>query len=72
LGDLTFTANWRDSGADIPLGSIVPIKVEHLDHGIKWDYFFEIPAKDVSLTAELALDTTARKRIKFAALSAHL
>jgi hypothetical protein len=72
LGELSFTATWRDTSADIKVISVVPVKVEHLNHGIVWDYFLEIPAKDVPLTAELVVDATARERIKLAGLSAHL
>jgi hypothetical protein len=72
LGTLSFRANWKVKNPDLQLSAVVPTKVEHLNHGIRWNYFLEIPAKDIPLTAELAIGVTAREHIQLAAFSAHL
>ena len=72
LGTLSFGANWKVNNAGLQLSAIVPTKVEHLNHGIQWNYFLEISAKDIPLTAELAIGVTAREHIQLAAFSAHL
>jgi hypothetical protein len=72
LGTLSFGANWKTNSPDLQLSAVVPIKVEHLNHGIRWNYFLEIPAKDIPLTTELAIGVTARDHIQLAAFSAHL
>ena len=72
LGTLSFGANWKANNADLQLSAVVPTKVEHLNHGIRWNYFLEIPAKDIPLTAELAIGVTARDHIQLAVFSAHL
>jgi hypothetical protein len=72
LSTLSFTAGWRTNNADLQSSVIVPTKIEHLNHGIRWNYFLEIPAKDITLTAELAIAVTARDRIRLATFTAHL
>jgi hypothetical protein len=72
LGTLSFGANWKVNSTDLMPNAVVPAKVEHLNHGIRWNYFLEIPAKDIPLTAELAIGVTARDHIKLAFFSAHL
>jgi hypothetical protein len=72
LGTLPFGANWKVNNADLQLSAVVRTKVEHLNRGIQWNYFLEISAKDIPLTAELAKGVTAREHIQLAAFSAHL
>jgi hypothetical protein len=72
LGTLSFGTNWKVNNPDLQLTDVVPTKVEHLNHGIRWNYFLEIPAKDIPLTAELAIGVTARDHIQLTAFSAHL
>jgi hypothetical protein len=72
LGALSFGTNWKANTPDLQLSAVVPTKVEHLNHGIRWNYFLEIPAKDIPLTTELAIGVTARDHIQVAAFSAHL
>jgi hypothetical protein len=72
LGTLSFGADWKTNNPDAQLSAVVPIKVEHLNRGIRWNYFLEIPAKDIPLTDELAISVTARDHIQLAAFSAHL
>jgi hypothetical protein len=72
LGTLSFGANWKANNPDLQLSAVVPTKVEHVNHGIRWNYFLEIPAKDIPLTTELAIAVTSREHIQLAALSAHL
>jgi hypothetical protein len=72
LGTLSFGANWKANSPDLQLSAVVPIKVEHLNHGMRWDYFLEIPAKDIPLTADLAISVTARDHIHLANFWAHL
>jgi hypothetical protein len=72
LGTLSFGTNWKANTRDLQLRAVVPTKVEHPNHGIRWNYFLEIPAKDIPLTTELAIGVTARDHIQLAAFSAHL
>jgi hypothetical protein len=72
LGALSFGTNWKANTRDLQLRAVVPTKVEHPNHGIRWNYFLEIPAKDIPLTDELAISVTARDHIQLAAFSAHL
>jgi hypothetical protein len=72
LSTLSFTAGWRINNADLQSSVVVPTKIEHLNNGIRWNYFLEIPAKDIPLTTELAIGVTARDRIRLATFTAHL
>jgi hypothetical protein len=72
VGTLSFGTNWKIGGPQPPLRAVVPIKVEHPYHGPIWDYFLEIPAKDIPLATELSSEVTARNRINIGAFSAHL
>jgi hypothetical protein len=72
LGTLSFAANWKVNGTDSMPSAVVPVKVEHLNHGSRWNYFLEIPAKDILLTSELVISVTAREHIQLAVFSAHL
>jgi hypothetical protein len=67
VGTLSFGTNWKVSDSQSQLTAVVPIKVEH-----EWDYFLEIPAKDIPLTTELVIEVTARDRMNIATFSAHL
>ena len=72
LGTLSFGAKWKVNSTDLMSSAVVPTKVEHLNHGIRWNYFLEIPAKDIPLTTELVISVTARDHIQLAVFSAHL
>lgn len=72
LGTLSFAANWKVNSTDFVPSVVAPTKVEHLNHGIRWNYFLEIPAKDIPLTAELVISITARDHIQLAVFSVHL
>ena len=72
LSTLSFTAGWRTNNADLQSSVVVPTKIEHLNHGNRWNYFFEIPAKDIPLTTELVIRLTAREHIELGTLSANL
>lgn len=72
LGTLSFGTNWKANNPDLQPSAVVPTKVEHLSHGIRWNYFLGIPAKDIPLTTELTIAVTARGHIQLAAFSAHL
>jgi hypothetical protein len=72
LGTLSFAANWKVNSTDLMPSAVVSTKVEHLNHGSRWNYFLEIPAKDILLTSELVISVTAREHIQLAVFSAHL
>ena len=72
LGALSFGASWKINNSDLQPSAVVTTRVEHLSHGIRWNYFLEIPAKDIPLTTELAIAVTARDRIRLATFTAHL
>ena len=72
LGTLSIGANWRADTSNPQPSALVPLKVEHLNHGIRWDYFLQIPAKDIPLTTELVIHLTAREHIELATFSAKL
>jgi hypothetical protein len=72
LGTLSFTVGWRTNNADLQSSVVVPTKIEHLNHGIRWNYFLEIQAKDIPLTTELVIRLTAREHIELGTLSANL
>jgi len=72
LGTLSFAANWGNNTPNLQPSVLVPVKVEHLNHGIRWDYFLEIPAKDIPLTTVLVIRLTAREHIELGTFSANL
>jgi hypothetical protein len=72
LGSLSFRANWTSNVSNADLGAVAPIKVEYPGHGNRWDYFLEIRAKDIPLTAALVVDMKSRNHIHVATLSTHL
>lgn len=72
LSMLSFTVGWRTNNADSQSSVVVPTRIEHLNHGIRWNYFLEIPAKDIPLTTELVIRLTAREHIELGTLSANL
>ena len=72
VGTLSFGTNWKVNDSQSQLTAVVPIKVEHPYHGLQWDYFLEIPEKDIPLTTELVIEVTARDRMNIATFSTHL
>jgi hypothetical protein len=72
LGSLSFETNWKLSDSELPVTAVVPLKVEHPTHGIRWDYLLEISAKEIPLTAELCVRISARDNIHLPPVLAHL
>jgi hypothetical protein len=72
LGTLSIGASWRTDIPNPQPSALVPLKVERLNHGIRWDYFLEIPAKDIPLTTEMVIHVTAREHIELGTFSAKL
>ena len=60
MSDPSFELNWRDK-----LKNLSPVKPrsaqqQHQTVSIRWDYFLEIPAKDIPLTDTLLIDVSLR------------
>ncbi len=66
----TFEVSWK-RGAE---RRTVPLQFREERHrpGLRWDYFFEVPAKDVPLTDDLLIDVSLRHGTSRTSLSAGL
>jgi len=72
LSALSFQLSWKKDNSQLAPIVVVSTRIEHPSHGIRWDYFLDIPAKDIPLTTELEISLSARDRINLGAFSAHL
>jgi hypothetical protein len=72
LSALSFQLSWKKDNSQSQPIVVVSTKMDHPNHGIRWDYFLDIPAKDIPLTTVLEIRLSARDRIILGAFSAHL
>jgi hypothetical protein len=71
LSSLSFELGWKPRPERQPI-KVISTQVRHPNHGVRWDYFLEISAKDVSLTQELVVDVSMRNSNNHVSLSAQL
>jgi hypothetical protein len=62
----------RKVGGELRPVTIISTQMRHKLPGPRWDYFLEIPTKDVPLSDELMVDVFLRGRTEHARLSAQL
>lgn len=71
LSDPVFETAWK-TGDELGSAKVVPDQVRHKNYSLRWDYFLEIPAKDVPLTEELVVDVIMREGTSRCRISARL
>ena len=71
LSDPTFEIAWKVGGRARPT-TVLPNQIRHKDHSLRWDYFLEIPARDIPLTEELIVDVSMRGGVNRCQISARL
>jgi hypothetical protein len=71
LSDPAFETAWN-VGDGLHPAKVVPDQSRHKNRSSRWDYFLEIPAKDVPLTEELIVDVLMRGRTSRCRISARL
>jgi hypothetical protein len=71
LSDPVFETAWK-TGDELRPAKVVPDQIRHKNHSLRWDYFLQIPAKDVPLTEELIVDVLMREHTSRCRISARL
>jgi len=66
----SFKASWKE-GAETQAAPVLFIEERHRP-GLRWDYFFQLPARDVPLTDRLLVDISFRHGISQTRLEANL
>jgi hypothetical protein len=71
LSTLSFEANWK-TGDQVRPALIESVQPRHRKLSARWNYFLEIPAKDVPLTEQLVIEVTSRDHIKLCRINSDL
>lgn len=71
LSDPAFQLAWKVGDEVLP-SKILSNQVRHKNHGLRWDFFLEIPAKDIPLSAELIVNVLMREGVSRCQISARL
>jgi hypothetical protein len=59
LSDPAFEIAWK-AGGEVRPTAVLPKQIRHKDYSLRWDYFLEIPARDIPLTEEFIVDVSMR------------
>jgi len=72
MSDPSFELSWRDKSKNLTPVELLSAQHQHQTVSIRWDYFLELTAKDVSLANTLLIDVSLRRGTTHYQLAASL